>query len=178
MRRALVLAGGGLAGIAWETGVLRGVADEDPALAAALVSSDVLLGTSAGSAVAAQVGSGVSLERLFARQVRADSGELHPGNSMDRVVELFLSALLLPDATKQQKLQHIGSMMSGSRSMGGASPARTFPKIWRANIRQQPRHCSISAFSIRPVRAAKVFTPAMRPARPSSSPIMAMTIGR
>ena len=36
MRRALVLAGGGLAGIAWETGVLRGVADEDPALAAAL----------------------------------------------------------------------------------------------------------------------------------------------
>ena len=52
MRRALVLAGGGLAGIAWETGVLRGVADEDPALAAALVSSDVLLGTSAGSAVA------------------------------------------------------------------------------------------------------------------------------
>ena len=39
MRRALVLAGGGLAGIAWETGILRGVADEDPALAAAMVGS-------------------------------------------------------------------------------------------------------------------------------------------
>ena len=48
MRRALVLAGGGLAGIAWETGVLRGIADEDPAVAEALVGSDVLLGTSAG----------------------------------------------------------------------------------------------------------------------------------
>lgn len=32
-RRALVLAGGGLAGIAWETGVLRGIADESPAAA-------------------------------------------------------------------------------------------------------------------------------------------------
>ena len=28
---ALVLAGGGLAGIAWELGVLRGIADADPA---------------------------------------------------------------------------------------------------------------------------------------------------
>lgn len=33
MKRALVLAGGGLAGIAWETGILRGVADESPATA-------------------------------------------------------------------------------------------------------------------------------------------------
>ena len=30
-KRALVLAGGGLAGIAWETGILRGIADESPA---------------------------------------------------------------------------------------------------------------------------------------------------
>ena len=29
-RRALVLAGGGVAGIAWETGILRGIADESP----------------------------------------------------------------------------------------------------------------------------------------------------
>jgi len=27
-RRALVLGGGGVAGIAWETGILRGIADE------------------------------------------------------------------------------------------------------------------------------------------------------
>jgi len=29
-KRALVLAGGGLAGIGWETGILRGIADESP----------------------------------------------------------------------------------------------------------------------------------------------------
>ena len=35
-KRALVLGGGGVAGIAWETGILIGIADESPAAAAAL----------------------------------------------------------------------------------------------------------------------------------------------
>src|SRR3954470_22481893 len=48
-RRGLVLAGGGLAGIAWETGILCGIADEVPQAAQALLDSDVHLGTSAGS---------------------------------------------------------------------------------------------------------------------------------
>ena len=60
-KRALVLGGGGVAGIAWETGILLGIADESPAAAQALLDSDVLLGTSAGSAVVAQIGSGLSL---------------------------------------------------------------------------------------------------------------------
>lgn len=117
MRRALVLAGGGLAGIAWETGVLRGIADADPAVADALVGSDVLAGTSAGSAVAAQIGSGASLDELFDRQLRAESGEIHPGTSIDSVAELFLSALLLADATKEQKLQHIGAIAAGVQTL-------------------------------------------------------------
>ena len=36
-KRALILAGGGLAGIGWETGVLRGIADEAPDTARALL---------------------------------------------------------------------------------------------------------------------------------------------
>lgn len=62
-RRALVLAGGGLAGIAWETGVLRGIADESPAAARLLLDSDVLVGTSAGATVAAQISSGARSTR-------------------------------------------------------------------------------------------------------------------
>ena len=120
MRRALVLAGGGLAGIAWETGILRGVADEDPALAAAMVGSDVLLGTSAGSAVAAQIGSGAPLDQLFERQLRADSGELHPGHSIESVAALFLEAVLLPGATQQQKLQHIGAIATSVETLPAA----------------------------------------------------------
>jgi len=58
MTVALVLAGGGVAGIAWETGFLLGVQDESPLAASRLLGADVLLGTSAGSTVAAQLSSG------------------------------------------------------------------------------------------------------------------------
>ncbi len=55
-----MLAGGGVAGIAWEIGILRGIADASPATADALRESDVLVGTSAGSTVAAQLISGLA----------------------------------------------------------------------------------------------------------------------
>lgn len=110
MTRALVLAGGGLAGIAWETGVLTGIEDAHPAAAAALRSADVLLGTSAGAAVAAQLGSAASLEELYRRQVSAVTHEIDPGVSIDGVAELFLAALLLPGATRQQKLARISEV--------------------------------------------------------------------
>jgi NTE family protein len=95
-RRALVLAGGGIAGIAWETGILRGIADESPAAARLLLDSDVLLGTSAGSAVAAQIGSGSTLEELFGRQVAESSAEIDSGVAVDDIIELFLAALAEP----------------------------------------------------------------------------------
>jgi len=62
---ALVLGGGGVAGIAWITGLLAGLADAGQDVTGA----DVVIGTSAGATVAAQLGSGLSLEELFARQV-------------------------------------------------------------------------------------------------------------
>lgn len=71
VKRALVLAGGGVAGVAWELGVLRGIQDADPALAAAVISADVIIGTSAGSLVAVQVTSGTPLARLYDRQLEA-----------------------------------------------------------------------------------------------------------
>jgi NTE family protein len=104
-----VLAGGGLAGIAWETGILCGIADVAPDTARRLLAADVLLGTSAGSTVAAQVSSGESLDELFARQVGEASYELDSGVDVDDIVELFIGAMADPDATKQQKLQRIGA---------------------------------------------------------------------
>ena len=62
--RALVLGGGGVAGIAWMTGLLTGLADAGDDVTGA----DLIIGTSAGANVAAQVGSGLSLADLFARQ--------------------------------------------------------------------------------------------------------------
>lgn len=63
--RALVLGGGGLAGIAWETGLLVGLADAG----IDVFNVDLIVGTSAGSNVAAQISSGMLLEYLFRRQV-------------------------------------------------------------------------------------------------------------
>lgn len=113
-KRALVLAGGGIAGIAWETGVLRGIADESPAAAELLVESDVLVGTSAGAAVAAQLGSGDALDALFERQVAASSAEIDSGVDVDAIAGLFLTALGppyedSPDKTRQQ-MQRIGAV--------------------------------------------------------------------
>lgn len=65
MSLGLVLGGGGVAGIAWELGVLLGLLDDglDVTGAARVV------GTSAGSAVAAQITTDVSLLDLYDRQL-------------------------------------------------------------------------------------------------------------
>ncbi|MEH1127592.1 patatin-like phospholipase family protein [Micromonospora sp. CPCC 206061] len=70
--RALVLGGGGVTGVAWELGVLAGLADAG----VDLLDADVFVGTSAGSVVAAQVTSGVPLEELYSRQLGGPGAEI------------------------------------------------------------------------------------------------------
>lgn len=65
MTQALVLGGGGVGGIAWITGLLAGLSDTGQDMTGA----DLIVGTSAGSTVAAQLGSGLTLEDLYVRQV-------------------------------------------------------------------------------------------------------------
>ncbi|MGY2004289.1 patatin-like phospholipase family protein [Blastococcus sp. SYSU DS1024] len=64
-RTALVLGGGGITGIAWEIGVLAGLAEAGIDLTGA----DLVVGTSAGSVVGAQLTSGAPLEEMYARQL-------------------------------------------------------------------------------------------------------------
>ena len=121
-RRALVLAGGGIAGIAWETGVLRGIADESPAAARLLLDSDVLVGTSAGSAVAAQISSGCTLEALFDRQVAEASAEIDSGVDVEAITELFLSATGASHHDRhtgqdRQQLQRIGAVALATQTV-------------------------------------------------------------
>jgi NTE family protein len=68
---ALVLGGGGITGIAWEIGLLAGLAEAGVDLSGA----DFVVGTSAGSVVGAQVTSGAELEALYARQLEPATGE-------------------------------------------------------------------------------------------------------
>ena len=65
-RFALVLSGGGPVGVAWETGVLKGLRDGG----ADLTHPDLFVGTSAGAIVSAQLATGHDLDELFARQLQ------------------------------------------------------------------------------------------------------------
>src|SRR4051812_6621197 len=65
--RALVLGGGGPVGIAWESGLVAGLADQGVLLAEA----DLIVGTSAGSVVGAQLALGRDPAALVAAQLGA-----------------------------------------------------------------------------------------------------------
>ncbi|MDQ2770986.1 MAG: patatin-like phospholipase family protein [Bacteroidota bacterium] len=71
-RRALVLGGGGITGIAWEIGVLAGLR----AAGVDLSGADAVIGTSAGAFVGAAVASGYDLDRLFAAQSEPSPAEV------------------------------------------------------------------------------------------------------
>ncbi len=68
--RALVLGGGGVTGVAWELGLLAGLAERG----ADLTQADLVVGTSAGSLVGAQVTSGASVRDLYAAQLAPPAG--------------------------------------------------------------------------------------------------------
>ena len=96
----LVLGGGGVTGIAWQLGLLAGLADAGINLRA----RGPVLGTSAGSTVGAQLTSGLSLDELYERQVAGVPYEIPKSLSGLRLTYLLL-ALLCPgsvtDATRR-----------------------------------------------------------------------------
>ncbi|MFI7157742.1 patatin-like phospholipase family protein [Micromonospora chalcea] len=74
MGRALVLGGGGVTGVAWELGLLAGLAGHGLRLDEA----ELVVGTSAGSVVGAQVRSGTPVTQLYEAQLRPPREEV-PG---------------------------------------------------------------------------------------------------
>jgi NTE family protein len=118
---ALVLAGGGVAGIAWELGMIAGL----HAAGVDLTGADLIVGTSAGAAVGAQVASGVAPADLLARQLTPpeESGEINvaldieryrasiaelvagaasPAEARARIGRMALTAETVPEATRRQ----------------------------------------------------------------------------
>ena len=91
-RRGLVLGGGGLAAIAWETGYLTGLSAET----IDVLDADVVVGTSAGATVAAQVTSGRPLMALYEDQLAPVSTEprlpAEVGSLTDPVFEMLATA--------------------------------------------------------------------------------------
>jgi NTE family protein len=85
MTRALVLGGGGMTGIAWEFGILGGLARAGVTVGDA----DTIVGTSAGSVVGAVVAAGLRLEAAVAAQTVAGPGGPAPAVDVTPALEAF-----------------------------------------------------------------------------------------
>lgn len=128
-RRALVLGGGGIFGIAWELGVLTGLADAGLDV---LADADVIVGTSAGSTVAAQVTGGVPLRELYERQLAPADGELTAAFDAEKMQNVFIDAIR-SGSTGQERRALIGKL---------ALSTDTVPETARLEVIRQrlPRH--------------------------------------
>lgn len=112
-RTALVLGGGGITGIAWELGILKGLA----ASGLDLSTADLVVGTSAGSVVGAQITGGRSLDDLYETQLpRADS---EIGAELSRLTMLRLVPPMLFPGTQERKLARVGRMALRAHPPGG-----------------------------------------------------------
>ncbi|HVW43200.1 MAG TPA: patatin-like phospholipase family protein [Amycolatopsis sp.] len=132
-RRGLVLGGGGVAGIAWETGVVAGLAEAGVDLLAA----DLIVGTSAGSTVAAQITSGLSLDDLMRRQTdpASQAPELAAVLDADAVTALFTDAYAEAGGDLVALRRRIGALALEAPTVGEAErreviAARLPSHIW------------------------------------------------
>jgi NTE family protein len=89
-RRALVLGGGGITGIAWEWGILAGLAEAGISLGDA----DLVVGTSAGSVVGAQVATGLDPARRYEAQLAPPDGELAANFGAGAMLRLGVAAFV------------------------------------------------------------------------------------
>lgn len=108
--KALVLGGGGVTGVAWEIGLLLGLAEHGVDLGDAAL----LVGTSAGSVTAAQVLSGVPLGDLYAAQRAGATREIAASLGVGRLLQYAAAGLRPGDPAK-------GRAWLGRRSLAAST---------------------------------------------------------
>lgn len=131
MTRALVLGGGGIAGIAWEAGIITGLRREGVDLGTA----DTIIGTSAGSVVGTLLATGADLEHAVARQSTSDHGP-RPVVDMAPVMQAF-GILFDPSVEPKEARRRVGELalalpvvegMARIESVGDRLPVKVWPE--------------------------------------------------
>jgi NTE family protein len=108
--RALVLGGGGVAGIAWELGLLAGLAEHGVDVRGA----DLVIGTSAGSIVGTLLRGGSDLQELYARQLGPVPAS-EPPVQFDGTAMMTAFAQALAGATGEQEARaRVGALALGT----------------------------------------------------------------
>jgi len=111
---ALVLGGGGVTGVAWELGILTGLAEAGLDLRAA----DLVVGTSAGAVVAAQITTGTALAELYERQLAGVGAEIAARMSVPTMLRLAVAALGTRD--ERTALARVGRMAVRAKAVPAA----------------------------------------------------------
>lgn len=126
-KRALVLGGGGPVGIAWESGLLAGLEQEGVRAADA----DLIVGTSAGSVVGAQLALGRSAQELADAQLSAQEGPrpvLMKPVDMVALIEQF-ARMYTSSAPPEQLRAEIGQFALNADTMSEADWLATFDEL-------------------------------------------------
>lgn len=129
MTTALVLGGGGITGIAWELGILAGLAEAG----VDLTDADRVIGTSAGSVVGVQVAGDTPIADLYADQLAPPDHEL--GGRLSRLALLKLVPPYLLPGDERTKLARIGALAMKSHAPGSADRegvirSRIHTQVW------------------------------------------------
>jgi len=111
---ALVLGGGGITGIAWMLGILKGLRDAGLDLTGA----DTVVGTSAGSVVGAQVTSSHDLDELYAGQLEPPDHEIGAGLGLREIAAMAVPALIPGSPRKRRR--RVGKAALRAHPDGGA----------------------------------------------------------
>ncbi len=109
VRPVWVLGGGGVAGIAWEVGILTGLADEG----VTVTPEAVLIGTSSGAVVGAQFSSGTPLAELFERQRGGVTHETSPAPGLLHLLRLARAQLFARNP--EQAARRLGRLALAAR---------------------------------------------------------------
>lgn len=118
--RALVLGGGGVTGIAWELGLIAGLAAEGVDLTAV----DMIIGTSAGSVVGADIASGEDPEELYRRQLEPPAGEIAARMGVSLLARWGWIFLTTPDPVRTRR--RIGKLALAARTVPEAERRKVF----------------------------------------------------
>ena len=119
--KALVLGGGGITGIAWETGLLAGLADAGVDLTGA----DRVVGTSAGSIVGSQVTSGTPLDELYRRQLLEPGHPEGPTEAALAAIGPRVLATYAVAVLRARRDPEVFGRLLGARAVRAAARGRT-----------------------------------------------------